>query len=75
MTAKIQPITGAQLHADFGEIDGFNPGSIPAHDVIWQAAANITLDLDNTLYYGGTDEDAAPLVEKYNALLAQAKAL
>ena len=75
MTAKIQPITGAQLHADFGEIDGFNPNSIPAHNEIWQAAANITLDLDNTLYYGGTDEDARPLVEKYNALLAQAKAL
>lgn len=71
---KILPITGTQLHADFGDISGFNT-CIKSHDEIWQAAAETVLELDNLLYYGGTDAEAAPLVEKYNAFLNDARAM
>jgi hypothetical protein len=70
----IQAISGSKLHADFGDIAGFNT-CIKSHDAIWQAAGAVVLDLDNLLYYGGSQEEAAELVEKYNHLLAEARSI
>jgi hypothetical protein len=70
----IQAISGSQLHADFGEIQGFNT-CIKSHDEIWQAAGTVVLELDNLIYYGGSQEEAAELVKKYNALVTEARGL
>ena len=74
MANKIQPITGSTVAQDFADFN-FNAYASPEHEAIWNAANIAALELDNLLYYGGTDAEAKIIIQKYKALIAQAKAL
>jgi hypothetical protein len=72
--SKIQKITGSQVAQDFADFN-FNVYQSPEHEAIWNAANNVALTLDNLIYYGGTDEETAPVVEQYSQLIEQARAM
>lgn len=72
--AKIQKITGSMVAQDFADFN-FYACQSPAHEAIWNDANNAALELDNLLYYGGTDEEAAVIVDRYNLLLEHARDL
>lgn len=71
---KIQNITGSQVAQDFADFN-FYAYQSPEHEAVWNAANAAALELDNLLYYGGSDEEAVVIVERYNLLLEQARDL
>ena len=71
---KTQKITGSQVALDFSDF-GFYAYTSPEHEAVWNDANSAALELDNLLYYGGTDEEAAPIIARYKELIKKARQL